>query len=454
VVRRRRRSLADRFAADLAMAEAAASPYDILTRKRAGAALSDAEIGAVVRGAADGSLGDAELGAFLMAAAIRGLDRSETRALTLAMLDSGERWELRRDAPGVVDKHSTGGIGDKTSLILGPLLAACGVPVAMLTGRALGHTGGTADKLESIPGLRLDLDRARALELLASTGLAIGMATGDVAPADRRFYAIRDRTATVESLELITASILSKKLATGAAGVVFDVKSGSGAFMPQIERAGALARSLVDTCAALGQPAAALLTDMSQPLGRWAGHTAEVRETLEALAGDGAADLMEVTLALAAEAARLGGHAVSRAMLEKAIASGAARERFDLWAVAQGASADWLRQPDWTLAPEEVPLRAARSGVLTAIDCRALGLLLAEAGAGRAAGSAEIDFGVSLRSEARLGDALSEGDEMARLYLRRRDAGIEARLLACYTIADRGSAPPLIGERIGAARSA
>jgi pyrimidine-nucleoside phosphorylase len=430
------------------MAETAANPYDILTRKRAGAALSDEEIGAVVRGATDGSLGDAELGAFLMAAAIRGLDRSETRALTLAMLDSGERWDLRRDAPGVVDKHSTGGIGDKTSLILGPLLAACGVPVAMLTGRALGHTGGTADKLESIPGLRLDLDRDGALRLLESTGLAIGMATGEVAPADRRLYAIRDRTATVESLELITASILSKKLATGAAAVVFDVKTGSGAFMPQIERAGALARSLVDTCADLGQPAAALLTDMSQPLGRWAGHTAEVRETLEALAGDGPDDLIEVTLTLAIEGARLAGHQLSRATLDKAIASGAARERFDLWAAAQGASSDWLRDPDLTLAPEEVSLRATRAGVLAAIDCRALGLLLAEAGAGRAAGSPEIDFGVSLLSVARLGDSLQVGAEMARLYVRRRDDSLEGRLLACYTVADQGAAPTLVGEHI------
>ncbi len=432
------------------MADSSSNPYDILSRKRAGEALSDADIGAVVRGAASGALGDAELGAFLMAAAIRGLDRAETRALTLAMLDSGERWELRRDAPGVLDKHSTGGVGDKTSLLLGPLLAACGVPVAMLTGRALGHTGGTADKLESIPGLRLDLDRRRALELLQSAGLAIGVATGEIAPADRRLYALRDRTATVESLPLITASILSKKLATGAAAVVFDVKTGSGAFMRERERAAALARSLVDTCAALGQPASALLTDMSQPLGRWVGHTAEVRETLEALAGEGPADLMAVTLALAEDGARLAGHDVSRAALERAIASGRARERFDRWAAAQGADAGWLRRPDLTLAPAEVVLGAPRAGVLAAIDCRALGLLLAEAGAGRAAGSPEIDFGVSLRSVARLGDAVSTGDELARLYLRRRDEEIERRLLGCYTIADQGTAPSLLGERIAA----
>jgi pyrimidine-nucleoside phosphorylase len=432
------------------MADSSSNPYDILSRKRAGEALSDADIAAVVRGAASGALGDAELGAFLMAAAIRGLDRAETRALTLAMLDSGERWDLKRDAPGVVDKHSTGGVGDKTSLVLGPLLAACGVPVAMLTGRALGHTGGTADKLECIPGLQLELDRRRALALLESSGLAIGIATGEVAPADRRLYALRDRTATVESLSLITASILSKKLATGAAAVVFDVKTGSGAFMPETARAAALARSLVETCAALGQPASALLTDMSQPLGRWVGHTAEIAETLDTLSGEGPADLVAVVLALAGEGARLAAHDISRAALERAIESGAARERFDRWAAAQGADAGWLLRPDLTLAPEEVVLRSPRAGVLEAIDCRALGLLLAEAGAGRVAGSREIDYGVSLRAIARLGDAVSTGDELARLYLRRRDERIESRLLGCYTVADQGAAPLLLGERITA----
>lgn len=433
------------------MQGSASNPYDILSRKRAGEALSDQDIAAVVSGAASGELGDAELGAFLMAVALRGLDRAETRALTLAMLDSGERWDLRSDAPGVVDKHSTGGLGDKTSIILAPLLAACGVPVAMLTGRALGHTGGTADKLESIPGMRLDLDRRRALDLLRSTGVAMGIATGAVAPADRRLYMIRDRTATVESLELITASILSKKLATGAAAVVFDVKSGSGAFMPERARAAALARSLVDTCATLGQPASALLTDMSQPLGRWVGHTAEIRECLETMAGDGPADLVEVTLALAEEGARLAGHSLTRAELEEALSSGRARESFEVWATAQGADPQWLRQPDLSLAPEEVVLLAPRTGVLAAIDCRALGLLLAEAGAGRAAGSAEIDYGVSLLSVGRLGEQIVAGEELVRLYLRRRQPELERRIAACFTIADEGAAPPLIGERILAA---
>ena len=217
-------------------------PYEILARKRGGGSLSDDDIERVVAGAADGSWGDAELGAFLMAVAIRGADSRETQSLTRAMLASGESWNLAERYPNLADKHSTGGVGDKTSLILTPLLAACGVPVVMLTGRALGHTGGTADKLDVIPGLRQELDRERAIRLLDEVQAAVGIATGSIAPADRRLYALRNRTGTVESLPLITASILSKKLATGAAGIVFDVKSGSGAFLPAADEGIALAR--------------------------------------------------------------------------------------------------------------------------------------------------------------------------------------------------------------------
>ena len=203
-------------------------PYEILARKREGSALTVDEIDCVVEGATRGSWSDAELAAFLMAVAIRGADGEETRALTQAMLRSGELWDLAADFPLLADKHSTGGVGDKTSIILTPLLAACGVPVVMLTGRALGHTGGTLDKLEAIPGFRQDLDRARAVSLLGQVQAAVGVATASVAPADRRLYALRNRTGTVESIPLITASILSKKLATGAAAIVFDIKTGVG----------------------------------------------------------------------------------------------------------------------------------------------------------------------------------------------------------------------------------
>jgi pyrimidine-nucleoside phosphorylase len=424
-------------------------PYRILERKRAGMRLTEEEILEVVRGAADGSWSDGQLGAFLMAAAIRGLDVEETRALTLGMLESGERWYLSREVPNLCDKHSTGGIGDKTSLVLPFLLASCGLPVSMLAGRGLGHSGGTMDKLEAIPGIDLDLDRGRCLDLLARCGIAFGGATGGIAPADRRLYALRDVTATVESLPLITASILSKKLAMGAAAVVFDVKVGNGAFLPELHEARELARMLVETARVLGTKVSALITDMNQPLGRWCGNAAEVREGLDCLEGRGPADLMEITYRLAEEVAELVGQPLARADLEGAIASGRARERFDQWAVLQGADPAWVRSPKLDLAPVERPLLARRSGIVSSIDTRQLGMLLIEAGTGRVRPDSEIDHGVSLLVEARLGDEVREGDELGRLYLRRDDERLVERFEACFEVGERGEAPRLLLARVG-----
>ena len=423
--------------------------YRILDRKRRGETLSADELAAVAAGAADGTWSDAQLAAFLMAAAVRGLDPEETRALTLAMLESGARWELAAEVPHLADKHSTGGVADTVSLVLAPLLAACGVPVVMLTGRGLGHTAGTADKLESIPGLTLDLDRGRCLELLRAHGMAIGVATEDVAPADRRLYALRDQTATIGSLPLITGSIVSKKLATGAAALVYDVKVGSGAFLPGRRDAEELARRLVETTAAFGVEAAALLTDMSQPLGEWAGHAAEVRAAYEALEGRGARALVAVTLALAEEGAGLAGRPLARAELEAAIASGRARERFEEWAAAQGADRSWLAAPRFELAPVERAIEAPRAGRLAAVDTRQLGLLLAEAGAGRSGPGGALDQGVSLRTRARLGDPVERGDELARVFLRRDDPRLAEAFAACYEIAGEAEAPELIVGRVG-----
>jgi pyrimidine-nucleoside phosphorylase len=419
--------------------------YELLARKRAGAPLSPAEIRAISRGAADGTWGDAELGAFLMAAAIRGLDEEETSALTEAMLDSGERWRLAADVPTLVDKHSTGGVGDNVSLVLVPLLAACGVPVAMLTGRALGHSGGTADKLESIPGLRLDLDRSTALRLLREVGGAVGVATEGIAPADRRLYALRDRTGTVESMPLIVASILSKKLALGAAAVVFDVKTGNGAFLPDRREATALAMRLVATSRRLGTAASALLTDMSQPLGRWSGHACEVRETLEILEGDGPADLRAVTVALAAEAATLVGSAVDSVALEAALDDGSARAAFDRWALAQGADPGWVSNPRFEIAPVEILVSAERSGFVTAIDVRRLGFVLGEAATDPDRG---LDRSVALRTQARLGDRVEIGDELCRLYVRGGGAEWARAARACFVLGDQPAAVPALIEPV------
>jgi pyrimidine-nucleoside phosphorylase len=423
--------------------------YEILSRKRAGESLPAAAVRALVAGAADGSWSDAQLGAFLMAAAIRGLDAEETRTLTVAMLESGERWELARDVPLLCDKHSTGGVGDKVSLPLAPLLAACGLPVVMLTGRALGHTGGTADKLEAVPGLRLDLGRATTLRALHATGIAIGIATGSIAPADRRLYAIRDQTATVSSLPLITASILSKKLAAGAGALVLDVKVGSGAILPDLADAVALAELLVATANALGLPTSAWLTDMSQPLGDWVGHACEVNESVELLSGGGGEDLRALTFALATEVAALHGVELPGERLAAVVASGDARERFLRWAREQGAERGWTDSPRLPLAPVEQVVVAPTSGWLAAVDCRELGLLMIRAGAGRASAGAAIDPGVSLRRGARLGDPVEAGAPLARLYLRERDDELARSFAGCFTIAPEPvEAPPLLHRHV------
>lgn len=425
------------------------TPYRILQRKRRGEDLSDREIAAVVQGAADGSWTDAQLAAFLMAAAIHRLSAGEMRAMTVAMLESGEQWDLAAVAPKVGDKHSTGGVGDKISLILAPLLAACGQPTVMLTGRGLGHTGGTADKLEAIPGLSLALDRHRTLELLDEVGAAIGMATGSIAPADRRLYALRDHTATVESIPLIVASILSKKLAAGAAGLVLDVKTGDGAFLVDPQEAAELAGLLVDTSRALGRPAVALLTDMSQPLGRWVGNAAEVFETIECLDGRGPADVMELTYALGIELSALLGTGVDRAQMEQAVASGAARQAWDRWALAQGAEASWVTRPELPLAPIEVVLTAPRSGVVQSVATKQLGLLVGEAGGGRTVPGGAIDLGVALSVAARIGDRVEAGDELGRLFLRRDDPRLAAAVVSCFVLGDQDVTPPtLIRQRI------
>ncbi len=422
--------------------------FRILEKKRRSETLSSAEVRQVVRGAVDGSWGDAELGAWLMAAAIRGLDVDETGVLTRAMLESGEAWDLASEVPLLGDKHSTGGVGDKVSLVLAPLMAACERPVVMLTGRGLGHTGGTADKLESIPGIDLGLDRTLCLRALRESGMAIGLPTSSVAPADGRLYALRDRTATIDSLPLITASILSKKLATGAASMVFDVKTGNGAFLPEIDDARTLARMLVDTSAAVGKPARALLTDMSQPLGRWVGHTAEVREALDCLAGNGPEDLMTVTYALCEQLAEMAGEPLEPGELDRAIASGQARERFDRWAEIQGADREWLRSPSLPLAPEEVVVEAPHGGRLARVETRRLGELLASAGGGRLSPDGKIDDQLALETCRLLGDEVVTGDPLARLYLRRRDDGLEAELAACFTVADEADAVARIVDRV------
>lgn len=420
-------------------------PAQILDQLRAGRAPSPDQIRDVVRGACSGDWSEAQIGAFLMAVAIRDLEQEASSALTEAMLDSGERWSLGEQFPLLVDKHSTGGVGDKTSLVLAPLLAACGVPVVMLTGRALGHTGGTADKLEMVPGLRLAVNRERCAELISDHGLAIGVATEGIAPADRIFYRLRDLTGTVPSLALVTASILSKKLATGANAIAFDVKSGDGAIFPDPDIGRELARRMVQVCRSLGCASSALLTDMSQPLGRWAGGACEVNESVELLRGGGEPRLRELCLRLSVEAAEQVGAGVDRAQLEQALDDGSAYRKFLQWAAAQGAEKRWLDDPQLPLADVEYTVRAPRSGVLRGVETRQIGWLLAEVAT---SAHGEIDPGVSVRLAAQLGDEVEEGDELARFFWRRSESRHEATARNCFAVGEAVDAPPIVLERI------
>ena len=420
-----------------------ATPFDILNRMREGRSLTAAQIRSVVDGAATGSWTDVQLAAFLMAAAMRGLDPDETRELALAMLESGDRWALAEDFGPLVDKHSTGGVGDTVSLIALPLLASCGVPTAKLTGRALGHSGGTADKLESIPGVRLELDRRGVLDLLDRFGMAIGIATAGIAPADKRLYGLRDLTSTVSSIPLVVGSILSKKLALGASGIVFDVKIGNGGFFADPGDTRELAASLVSISAACGTPADCVLSDMNQPLGRWVGHAAEVREALDCLAGDGDPRLLEVVAAICRKAARLVGRELSPEEVGAAIGSGAARRKLVDWADAQGAEPGW--QGNLDLAPVEAVVVASESGHLSAVDCRRIGNAFADA-CRPDRDPTKIDHAVALRYDVRLGQRVERGQELARLYVRRDPEVLQREVAAALLIGEQVEAPPAVAE--------
>jgi thymidine phosphorylase len=413
-------------------------PQEIIRRKRDGETLSKEEIAAFVAGIADGSLGEGQIGAFAMAVYLRGMTAEETVALTRAMTASGRRLDWAGFAlPGpVLDKHSTGGVGDKVSLILAPILAACGAYVPMISGRGLGHTGGTLDKLDSIPGYDTAPSVARFQQVVKEAGCAIIGQTADLAPADRRLYAVRDVTATVESIPLITASILSKKLAAGLDGLVMDVKAGNGAFARTTEQARALAESIVSVAGGAGLPTTALITDMDQPLGRSAGNALEVAETVEMLNGAAAAPrLRAVVLALAAEMLCLGGLAedseTALARAEKALDSGAAAERFAAMVAALGGPDDLLERADALLprAPIRRQVQAKAAGVVSACDTRAVGLAVIALGGGRRRVEDSIDPAVGIDGIVPLGQTVSRSDPLAVVYAADEDSADAAAVL-------------------------
>ncbi|OZB05542.1 MAG: thymidine phosphorylase [Idiomarina sp. 34-48-12] len=402
-------------------------PQEIIRIKRDGGVLSEDQIRFFVNGLTTGSISESQISALAMAIYFQGMTADERVALTLAMRDSGTVLDWRAmalDGP-VLDKHSTGGVGDVVSLMLGPIVAACGGYVPMISGRGLGHTGGTLDKMDSIPGYQTvpTLDEFR--RVVKSTGVAIIGQTGDLAPADKRFYATRDITATVESVPLITASILSKKLAAGLEGLVLDVKVGNGAVMQNVEQATELANSLVTVANGAGLPTSAILTDMNEVLAKSAGNAIEVREAIRYLTGEYQAPrLHEVTVALCAEMLVLGGLAdteeLAREKVLKALNSGAAADRFGKMVKELGGPADLLTNyaSHLPLAPIAKPVFMATSGYVTHIDTRAVGMAVVALGGGRQRSSDELDFGVGLDAIVGLGDFVDQHAPIAMLYAR------------------------------------
>ncbi|WP_437299479.1 thymidine phosphorylase [Sorangium sp. So ce426] len=431
---------------------------ELVAKKRDGGRLSEDEIARIVRALSDGELADYQMAALLMAIFFRGMDDAETVALTRAMLHSGDVLDLSGVPGRKVDKHSTGGVGDKVSICLAPLVAACGVPVPMVSGRGLGHTGGTLDKLEAIPGFDVALDAGAFARIVREVGTCMIGQTARIAPADKRIYALRDVTATVESIPLIVASILSKKLAEGIDALVLDVKVGRGAFMKTLGDARALATALVRVGTAAGKRVSALLTDMSAPLGRTVGNAIETREAIEVLHGRGPGDLVACTLALGEEMLIAGGAAASaaeaRPKLEAAIASGAAAEVLARMIAAQKGDPavvqDAGRLPS---APVVVEVAAQDEGYVAAVDPLEIGLSAVALGAGRTRADQRVDPAVGIELAAVRGDRVDRGAPLARIHARRADDARAAadRVRAAFRLGPApAEAPALVLERIEA----
>jgi pyrimidine-nucleoside phosphorylase len=428
----------------------------LIERKRDGGSLTPEEWRSLVEGYTAGTVPDYQMSALLMAVVWRGLAPEELAALTDAMLNSGDRLKFDGWATPRVDKHSTGGVGDKVSLILAPLVAVCGVAVPMMSGRGLGHTGGTIDKLESIPGFRTSLSLRETEALVRKLNVAMLAPSPDVAPADRKLYAMRDVSGTVPSVPLITASILSKKLAEGLTGLVLDVKTGSGAFIPELDRSLVLAKTMIETAERHGVPTTALVTAMDRPLGRACGNALEVEECINALQGNGPDDLLEVTYALGVEMLLLAkvakDSASARKTLESALTSGKAAERFGEMIEAQGGDRKILDDPGLLPQAAEVEVwRSPRAGTVIRVEPKRIGFGVIELGGGRTKVEDVVDPGVGFVISARPGDRVVEGEPLASVFA--RDAkGLEAGmrcLSEAITVGEgRPDLLPLVSHRV------
>lgn len=419
------------------------TPYQIIKRKRDGHSLTKEEIHYFIASFMKDEVADYQMTALLMAIYFEGMTREETQHLTAAYIESGKTIDLS-DIPGrKVDKHSTGGVGDKVSIVLAPLVASLGVPVPMISGRGLGHTGGTIDKLESIPGFKTDFSIEQFKRLLKAHGLALISQTDDIVPADKRIYALRDVTATIESMPLIIASIISKKIAEGIDGLVLDVKCGSGAFMKDQQDAQALAKGLIEIGSQFGKDIRAVITAMDQPLGHKIGNWLEIEECLDCLKGNGPEDLLEVIYALSENMLILGGVAnrkdEAREKCEAALRSGKALEKFLEIAKAQGAEIEFLEEPHkYQAASEKASLKSEETGYVASIDALEVGLAAVDLGAGRLRAEDDVDAQAGIILFKKVGDKIQRGEELLEIRTNRRGAIPMAleRLNGAITIGD------------------
>ncbi|MFZ2961125.1 MAG: pyrimidine-nucleoside phosphorylase [Candidatus Ozemobacteraceae bacterium] len=426
--------------------------YDVIKRKRDGKALTREEIAFIVEGFVDGRIPDYQMSAFLMAVFFKGMNDEETYQLTESMRTSGDLIDLAGIKGFTVDKHSTGGVGDKTSLVLGPVLAALGLKVAKMSGRGLGHTGGTIDKLESIPGFSCSISSEKFIETVNSIGVAIVGQTGNLVPADKKMYALRDVTATVDSIPLIAASIMSKKLAVANQGLVLDVKVGSGAFMKSLADARELARQMVNIGKKAGRRVTAVISNMDEPLGRMIGNALEVKEAIDTLHGRGPSDFAELIKVLAAEALLL---ATDRKItqveagkkVDEVISSGAAFKTFVAMVKAQGGDPATIEHPEKLPSAEKiVPLLATASGTIAQIDCEEVGLAAMMLGAGRETKDSIIDPAVGLNLLKHVGDAVKAGETLAEVHVDPKRDNVSA--LKRLTEAFKFSTQPVQAQRL------
>ncbi len=420
--------------------------YDLIEKKKHGESLTRQEIRQMVRGFVEGEIPDYQMAAMLMAICFKGMEEDEITGLTLEMAASGDVADLSGIEGVKVDKHSTGGVGDKTTLVIGPLAAALGVKVAKMSGRGLGHTGGTIDKLESIPGFETAIPRERFFRIVNETGIAVIGQSGNMVPADKKLYALRDVTATVDSIPLIASSIMSKKIAAGSDGIVLDVKTGSGAFMKELEDSIALAREMVAIGTGAGRRCCALITDMDVPLGSAIGNSLEVIEAIETLKGKGPEDLTEVCLWLCAHMLHLGGKGQIRGcydMAKEALMDGRGLQTLAAMVKAQGGDPAYILEPErFEKAPFCLALQAEEEGFITHMDTARCGIVSVILGAGRERKEDSIDYSAGILLEKKYGDFVKKGDIIAVLRASRKELLEEAskKLLSAYTIGSE--APP------------